>query len=119
MVIIRLWNWFMECKARGGSRIQIRLKLMAAVLQSWLPWWCRGKEPTLQAGDAGDADSMPGLGRSPGGGSGCPAQHSSLENSMDRQPGKSSQWGYRVLDTTEYAHRQTGVFQGSTCQTLM
>ena len=97
----------MECKARGGSRIQIRLKLMTAVLQSWLPWWCCGKEPTLQAGDAGDADSTPGLGRSPGGGNGNRVQHSCLENSMHRQPGECSRWGYKVLDSTEYAHRQT------------
>ena len=34
--------------------------------------------------NAGDAGSIPGLGRSPGGGNGNPFQYSSLENSMDR-----------------------------------
>ena len=34
--------------------------------------------------DAGDVDSVPGLGRSPGGGNGNPFQYSCLENSMDR-----------------------------------
>ena len=34
--------------------------------------------------DAGDAGSIPGLGRSPGGGHGNPLQYSCLENPMDR-----------------------------------
>ena len=34
--------------------------------------------------NAGDTDSIPGLGRSPGEGSGNPLQYSYLENSMDR-----------------------------------
>ena len=38
-----------------------------------------------KAGDSGDADSIPGSGRSPGGGNGNPLQYSHLENSMDRQ----------------------------------
>ena len=38
----------------------------------------------LPAGDAGDMDSVLGLGRFPGGGSGNPLQYSCLENPMDR-----------------------------------
>ena len=34
--------------------------------------------------NAGDLGSIPGLGRSPGEGDGCPLQYSGLENSMDR-----------------------------------
>ena len=34
--------------------------------------------------NAGDLGSIPGLGRSPGGGNGYPFQYSCLENSMDR-----------------------------------
>ena len=34
--------------------------------------------------NAGDMDSIPGSGRSPGGGNGKPLQYSCLENSMDR-----------------------------------
>ena len=33
--------------------------------------------------NAGDVGSIPGLGRSPGGGNGNPLQYSCLENSMD------------------------------------
>ena len=42
------------------------------------------KNPPAKAGDTKDAGSIPGWGRSPGGGNGNPLQHSCLENSMDR-----------------------------------
>ena len=44
-----------------------------------LPQWCSGKESTCNA----DVPSIPGLGRSPGGGHGNSLQYSCLENSMD------------------------------------
>ena len=47
-------------------------------------WWLSGKESACQAGDAG---SVPGLGRSLGGGNGNPLQYSCLENPMDRGAG--------------------------------
>ena len=50
-----------------------------------LPWWLSGKESTCNAGDAG---SIPGLGRCPGEGNGHPLQCTCLENSMDR----GTQW---------------------------
>ena len=37
-----------------------------------------------RAGDTGDVGSVPGSGRSPGGGNDNPPQYSCLENSMDR-----------------------------------
>ena len=40
------------------------------------------KNPPANAGDARDADSIPGLGGLPGGGNGTPLQDSCLENSM-------------------------------------
>ena len=43
------------------------------------------KNPSANAGDIRDAGSVPGLGRSPGGGHGNPLQYSYLENSMDRR----------------------------------
>jgi len=42
------------------------------------------KNLPANAGDAGDASLIPGLGRSPGVGNGNPLQYSCLENSMDR-----------------------------------
>ena len=45
-----------------------------------LPSWLSGKESACSTGDLG---SIPGLGRSSGGGHGNPLQYSCLENSMD------------------------------------
>ena len=42
------------------------------------------KNLPADAGDIGDTDSIPGLGRSPGGGNGNILQYSCLENAMDR-----------------------------------
>ena len=44
------------------------------------PCGSAGKESAHSAGDLG---SIPGLGRSPGEGEGCPLQYSGLENPMD------------------------------------
>ena len=41
------------------------------------------KNLPVNAGDLRDASSIPGLGRSPGGGYGNPLQYSYLENPMD------------------------------------
>ena len=42
------------------------------------------KNLPIHAGDLRDRGSIPGLGRSPGGGNGNPLQYSYLENPMDR-----------------------------------
>ena len=42
-----------------------------------------GKESACKARDTGDAGSVSGLGRSPGGGNDNPLQYSCLENPMD------------------------------------
>ena len=46
-----------------------------------LPQWLNDKESACHAGDGG---SIPGSGRSPGGGYGNPLQYSCLENLMNR-----------------------------------
>ena len=43
-----------------------------------------GKESACNAGDTGDAGSIPGWGRSPGKGNGNPLQYSCLKNPMGR-----------------------------------
>ena len=43
-----------------------------------------GSKVKASACNAGDLCSIPGLGRSPGGGNGNPLQYSCLENPMDR-----------------------------------
>ena len=42
------------------------------------------KNPPANAGATGDLGSIPGSGRSPGGGHGNPLQYFGLENPMDR-----------------------------------
>ena len=49
-----------------------------------LPRCLSGKESVYSAGAAGDKDSIPGSGRSPGGGHSNPLQYSCLENPMNR-----------------------------------
>ena len=44
------------------------------------------KNSPANAGDTEDVGSIPGSGRSPGGGNGNPLQYSCLENFMDRGP---------------------------------
>ena len=56
------------------------------------------------AGDARDACSIPGWGRSPGGGHGNPLQYSCLQNLHEqRSPAGYSPWGLKQSDTTETA----------------
>ena len=52
-----------------------------------------GKESACNAGDPG---LIPGAGRAPGEGKGCPLQYSGLENSWTVQL-----WGPKELDMTE------------------
>ena len=87
---------------RGASRVAQLVKNLPAMLGTPVYSWARnvcwrrdrlptpvflsfpggstGKEPTY---NAGDLDSMPGLGRSPEEEKGYPLQYSGLENSMD------------------------------------
>ena len=52
--------------------------------------------------NAGDLDSIPGLGRSPGGGRGNPLQYSCLENPPGlRSLAGYNPWGHKESDTTE------------------
>ena len=57
------------------------------------------KNPPANAGDVNDVDSVPGLGRSPGGGDGSPLQFSCLENPTDR-----GAWRASVLGSQRVSH---------------
>ena len=60
------------------------------------------KNPPAIAGDVRDAGSIPGSGRSPGGGHGNPLQYSCLENPHgQRSLVGYSPWGLHESDTTE------------------
>ena len=55
----------------------------------------------INAGDSRDKGSIPGSGRSPGGGHGNPLQYSCLENPMDRSLMGYGPQGHIESDTTE------------------
>ena len=65
--------------------VDILLLLIAPdMLLRGLSWWLSGKESACNARDTRDAGSIPGSGRSPGGGHGNPLQYSCPENPMHR-----------------------------------
>ena len=59
------------------------------------------KNLPANARDAGDSDSIPGLGRFPGGGNGNPLQYSCLENPMDRGAWRATVHEVGKSDETE------------------
>ena len=68
-----------------------------------------GKESTCSVGDLG---SIPGLGRSPGGGHGNPLQYSCLGNAHEqRSLAGYSPWSRKELDTTKLAAEQLSTAQ--------
>ena len=61
------------------------------------------KNPPANAGDAGVVGSIPGLGRSPGGGNGNLLQCSCLENAINREAWWATVHSVTEMDTTEAA----------------
>ena len=71
------------------------------------------KNPPAKAGDIRDAGSIPGLGRSPGGGHGNPRQYSCLENPMEGEPGGLQSTGLQRVghdrgDLAHFPNKSTG-----------
>ena len=59
------------------------------------------KNPFANAGDIRDMGSIPGSGKTPGGGHGNPLQYSCLENSMDRGTWQARVHGVAESDRAE------------------
>ena len=80
------------------------------------------KNPPANAGDGKDAGSIPGSGRSPGGGHGSPLQDSCLQNPMDSAAWRAtvhrfemSQTHLKSLSTSTGIRRWEGGSGGGTC----
>ena len=69
---------------------------ISRIIWCGLPRWLSGEEPACQCRKTGEANSVPGIGRSPGGGNGNPLQYSCLENPTDR-----GAWWATVHEVTE------------------
>ena len=72
-----------------------------------LPWWLSCKESACNAGDAGDAGSIPGLGRPPGGGNGNLLQYCCLKNSMARAARRATVHGKAMSQILLSTHTKT------------
>ena len=81
--VVRFFSFSVSFTQRGGDE---RASQAALVL----------KRLPANAGDEGDAGSIPALGRSPGGGLGDPLQYSCLENPTEEPGGLQSMGLQRV-----------------------
>ena len=70
-----------------------------------LPWWLSGKEFTCKAGDAGDVGSIPGAGRSPGGGNGNLLQYFCWKIPWTEDPGGLQSMGLQRIRYYWTEHR--------------
>ena len=80
-----------EQRASSKSTVNVSALERRLVLLTGLPHSTVVNDPPANAGDPGDAGSVPESGRSPGGGTGDPLQCSCLENPMVR-----GAWGSTV-----------------------
>ena len=72
------------------------------------------KNPPAIAGDVRDSGSIPGSGRSPGGGHGNPLKYSCLENLMDRGAWRTTVHGFTKSWTQLSARTHTQILYVST-----
>ena len=76
------------------------MSLCSHILSPYFPDGSVGKESACRAGDTGDVGSIPGSGRSPGGGNGNSYWNYCLKKSLDR--GAWGRGGYdKASNTTE------------------
>ena len=100
------WSWKKNRVGIGGDEWASQVVLVV-------------KNPLANAGDTGDRGSIPGLGRSPGGGYGNPLQYSCLENPMDRGFWPLQSTGSRRIRrdwASMHACRRGWIFQGKPYQ---
>ena len=96
---IMVFSGYMSRSGITGSLLRLSYLLRNLYTVLCFPGGSAGKESTCNVGDLG---SIPGLGRSRGGGHGNPLQYSGLENPHGQRSlvGYSS-WGHKKSATTE------------------
>ena len=77
------------------------------ILHIEFPRWLSGEEFTCNTGDLG---SIPGSGRSPGGGNGHPLQYFCQDKPMDRGAWQATVHGVEESDTTEVTEQGGAVY---------
>ena len=75
-------SWSLNSQVSSASGLA-EVGCQKGALHLPVPDGSAGKEPACNAGDTGEAGSIPGLERSPAEGNGNPLWYSCLENSMD------------------------------------
>ena len=110
--IVKLLDIYLE---KTLIRKDIHTSVFIAALITVTKTWASQVAPVIEnppacAGDIGDADSIPGSGRSPGGGHGHPLQCSCLENSMDR----GAWWPIPSMGSRRVGHDWSNLAQYST-----
>ena len=104
---LRLLGHLNECEivalglfARCCALTTVRNKYYIATQYTYVgfPGGSVVKNPPASAGNRGDASSIPGPGRSPGGGNGNPLQYSGVENPMSLAG--YSPWDHKESDMT-------------------
>ena len=89
-------------KLKDGNRISLPSGWYPGDLGEGFPGEASVKNPPANAGDVRPVGSIPGSGRSLGGGHGNPLQYSRLENPQrQRSLVGYSPWGHKESDTTE------------------
>ena len=93
-----------SCKPCSAAKIKINKKLKKKKDSKKVKWAFQValvvKSPRAKAAEKRNAGSIPGSGRSPGGGHGNPLQYSCLENPVDR----GAWWALPRHDRSNLAH---------------
>ena len=104
------WNWteLIETLYKGTKCFKCvvndltQLVALTVCYSLCNPGGAIGKEPTCQCRRHGDVGSIPGSGRSPGGGNGNPLQYSCLGNPMGRGAWWAAVHGVAESDMNEH-----------------
>ena len=101
---------FQRLETPGLTHPNRKSSMHSIIKWKWYRWnWASlgGSDSKESACHARDLGSVPGLGRSPGGGHGNPLQYSRLENPHgQRSLVGYSPWGHKESDTTEWLSTQ-------------